>query len=167
MAEHKVVNTTQLEADLTLFADAIREKLGTSDSLVFPEGFAEGIANIAGPPIGISKLATGTFILSSAATTHTIEHGLGVAPNFYFVVAQERYEFKDWNEYVYREFYTSFEYPSYHGIIYSNASTDALITRSLYSLETNTNSIIFPSINTYKIRSGITYRWVCGVIDGI
>lgn len=46
MADNKVVNATQLEADLTSIADAIRAKAQSSDSLAFPNGFAEAIANI-------------------------------------------------------------------------------------------------------------------------
>lgn len=47
MAENKVVNTTQLEADLTSIADAIREKTGGSDSLAFPDGFVSAMDNLA------------------------------------------------------------------------------------------------------------------------
>lgn len=47
MAENKVVNTTQLEADLTSIASAIREKTGGSDSLAFPNGFVSAIDGLA------------------------------------------------------------------------------------------------------------------------
>lgn len=47
MAENKVVNTTQLDADLTTIANAIREKTGESDSLVFPVGFISAMDNLA------------------------------------------------------------------------------------------------------------------------
>lgn len=164
MAENKVVNTTQLEADLTTIANAIREKTGGSDSLVFPEGFAEGIANIAGPPIGISKLATGTFVLSSATETHIIEHGLGVTPNFYLVVAQDRFEYKDWNNYIYRIVYTAFEFPVYIAFEYSNASADAIVTRQMYGATPGATAITTPQFSGIKFRSGLTYRWICGVI---
>ena len=46
MAEHKIVNTTQLEADLTLIADALRAKLRTSNSFSFPDSFVSGIRSI-------------------------------------------------------------------------------------------------------------------------
>ena len=46
MAFDKAVDSAVLDANLKTVADAIREKAGTSDSLVFPTGFAEAIAGI-------------------------------------------------------------------------------------------------------------------------
>ena len=48
MAVDKLVDRTQLDADLTSVADAIRAKGGTSASLVFPEDFVTAIGNISG-----------------------------------------------------------------------------------------------------------------------
>ena len=46
MAYDKAVDSTQLDADLTLIADAIRTKGGTSASLAFPSGFIDAIDDI-------------------------------------------------------------------------------------------------------------------------
>jgi hypothetical protein len=46
MADYRVVDKEQLEADLTTVADAIREKGGTSESLAFPEGMKNAIEAI-------------------------------------------------------------------------------------------------------------------------
>lgn len=46
MAEHKVVNADQLDADLTSVADSIRTKAGTSDKLAFPAGMKEAVDNL-------------------------------------------------------------------------------------------------------------------------
>lgn len=46
MAVDKLVDSTQLDADLTSVANAIRTKGGTSASLAFPSGFVSAIANI-------------------------------------------------------------------------------------------------------------------------
>lgn len=43
MAYDKAVDSTQLDADLTTVADAIRAKGGTTDNLLFPSGFASAI----------------------------------------------------------------------------------------------------------------------------
>lgn len=40
MAEYKLINTDQLDADLTSVADAIRAKTGGTEALAFPEDFA-------------------------------------------------------------------------------------------------------------------------------
>ena len=46
MAEYKIVNSEQLDADLAVVANAIREKGGTNGSLSFPEGMKQAIENI-------------------------------------------------------------------------------------------------------------------------
>ena len=46
MAKDKAVDSAVLNAGLTVIADAIREKAGTSDLLAFPAGMAEAIAAI-------------------------------------------------------------------------------------------------------------------------
>lgn len=46
MAFDKVVDSSELDAGLTAIANAIREKGGTSETLVFPDGMADAIAAI-------------------------------------------------------------------------------------------------------------------------
>ena len=46
MAVDKLVDSAQLDADLSLVADAIREKGGTSNELDFPSGFVSAVSNI-------------------------------------------------------------------------------------------------------------------------
>lgn len=46
MSVDKLVDSTQLDADLTAVADAIRTKGGTSGQLSFPQGFVDAIDNI-------------------------------------------------------------------------------------------------------------------------
>ena len=48
MAVDKLVDSSQLDADLTSVANAIRAKGGTSASLAFPSGFVSAIGNIPG-----------------------------------------------------------------------------------------------------------------------
>jgi hypothetical protein len=71
MAENKVVNTTQLDADLTSIANAIRAKAESSDSLVFPSGFVDAIANISsGDSEGHYLLINEKITIASAITTN-------------------------------------------------------------------------------------------------
>ena len=81
MADNKVVNTTQLEADLTSVANAIREKAGSTDSLAFPDGFVSAIGGILGMPSEIAELSTGVYVPASSANL-TLEHGLSQKPHF-------------------------------------------------------------------------------------
>lgn len=48
MAVDKLVDSTQLDADLTSVANAIRTKGGTSGQLAFPAGFVQAIGDISG-----------------------------------------------------------------------------------------------------------------------
>ena len=61
MAVDKLVDSAQLDADLTTVANAIRTKGGTSASLAFPSGFASAIAAIPSGGGGASNIVTGTF----------------------------------------------------------------------------------------------------------
>lgn len=61
MANYRVVDTDQLEADLTVVADAIREKSGTSEPLEFPLGMKLAIETLldknddTGEPIAVNN----------------------------------------------------------------------------------------------------------------
>ena len=69
MAVDKLVNSTQLNADLTSVANAIRAKGGTSASLAFPAGFVSAIGDIpTGGGVTVSPLsvtANGTYTAPS------------------------------------------------------------------------------------------------------
>ena len=59
MSVDKLVDSTQLDSDLTSVANAIRTKGGTSAQLAFPAGFVQAIGDI--PSGGSVQIATGTF----------------------------------------------------------------------------------------------------------
>lgn len=62
MSVDKLVDSTQLDADLTSVANAIRAKSGGSGQLAFPAGFVSEIGNIpSGGGGGASNVVTGTF----------------------------------------------------------------------------------------------------------
>ena len=69
MAVDKLVDSTQLNADLTSVANAIRAKGGTSASLAFPGGFVDAIGDIeTGGGVTVSPLsvtANGTYTAPS------------------------------------------------------------------------------------------------------
>lgn len=46
MAEYKVIDATQLDADMTEVADAIRDKAGTTEQLAWPDGYKSAVAAI-------------------------------------------------------------------------------------------------------------------------
>ena len=59
MAVDKLVDSTQLDTDLTSVANAIRTKGGTQGQLAFPSGFVTAIQNI--PSGGITPAGTITI----------------------------------------------------------------------------------------------------------
>ena len=64
MAVDKLVDSSQLNSDLTSVANAIRTKGGTSAALSFPAGFVAAIGDI--PTGGSSPLVSGTFTGSAS-----------------------------------------------------------------------------------------------------
>ena len=66
MALDKLVDSTQLDADLTTVANAIRAKGGTSAQLSFPSGMAAAIAAISG---GGGLTPTDTYTFTEAYST--------------------------------------------------------------------------------------------------
>jgi hypothetical protein len=86
MAFDKAVDSAVLDANLKTVADAIREKAGTSDSLVFPTGFAEAIAGIQAGGGGAKIFETDftpaqDVIGTDESTWIPIEHNLGAIPH--------------------------------------------------------------------------------------
>lgn len=66
MSVDKLVDSTQLDADLTSVANAIRTKGGTSAQLAFPSGFVSAINAI---PTGGGTSDWTRVVVSAAATT--------------------------------------------------------------------------------------------------
>lgn len=78
MALDKLVDSSQLDADLTTVANAIRTKGGTSAQLSFPSGMAQAIAAIptGGEPKGFDKIKTISLvdhIVDSLTETFTLD----------------------------------------------------------------------------------------------
>lgn len=66
MAEDKLVDSTQLDADLTSVANAIRAKGGTSAQMAFPTGFVNAVNAI---PTGGSPTGTKQITITENGTT--------------------------------------------------------------------------------------------------
>lgn len=179
MAENKVVNTTQLEADLTSVADAIRAKAGSSDSLAFPDGFAEAIASIGGLPDNITHLATGTYTFASdTAANTTITHNLGVAPHFFMFVKQGSFSAHSSKKRMVWQLYVNKSIGSYSGTIikccFSGTSTST--TSFLTIKETGGDAgYVKPDTTVFTVSGrasydqlyigGDTFTWICGRFD--
>ena len=77
MAVDKLVDSTQLNSDLTSVANAIRAKSGGSSQLAFPAGFVSEIQSIvAGGGANERLLASGTYTVTSSQSSITIATGV-------------------------------------------------------------------------------------------
>ena len=83
MAVDKLVDSTQLDADLTSVANAIRTKGGTSASLAFPAGFVQAIGDI--PSGGGGYTLKDVLEVGAAGVTGDISYSGNSLPPFAFV----------------------------------------------------------------------------------
>lgn len=86
MAVDKLVDSTQLNSDLTSVANAIRTKGGTQGQLAFPSGFVTAIQNI--PTGGGSGMQVGTATATPASAGSSIQFtGLSGEPTSFSVIS--------------------------------------------------------------------------------
>ena len=131
----------------------------------------------AGLPNGVSKLASGTFKLSSDTVSYNISHGLGVVPNFAIVVATGDIVDSSFKNYVY--YHSCFHFPVnmfgkdfYIQMLSVAGYSDGVGSNSYYSLSGqvsyyfSTSRVHLELTNdSIKFKSGVTYRWICGLVD--
>lgn len=161
MADNRVVDITQLEADLTSIADAIRAKAKSSDSIAFPSDFVSAIASIAGLPSEIAEISTGVYV-PAGTTSATIAHGLSQKPHFAIIfapiisttgiaaVAIATGTKEDSSEYILRA------YSGYAGSAWTNCSQPTYASLTATYIMTGSNR---------TLTAGTTYYWVCGVFN--
>ena len=99
MAVDKLVDSTQLDADLTSIANAIRTKGGTSAQMAFPNGFISAVENIPG---GTSKgfLLLDTITVQENIRAVNIDFSDYHDIDFYFVVEDVNLTEADWLYYL-------------------------------------------------------------------
>lgn len=187
------------EASLVAIADKLREMFSTTDKISFPSGFEglmsflvypSGVIAIDKPgnydvknyeraivtasgnlPSGISAIDSGVVTYESAQYGPSIPHGLGVAPNFFYVVATGDVSISNNTGYMVGHFACkqTFEGKAGH---YTNISISSAGVNTMSG-----NVIAAADIDGYFgaesfkpygfFKAGVTYRWVAGVIDGL
>jgi hypothetical protein len=174
-----VNGVVKLDVDMSKFGNA------TTDDVIAGKKFTSNSGlNItgtytppAGLPSGISKIATGTFKLSSASGTHSISHGLGVTPNFINVIATGTRSDTTFKNYVL--YYSSHYMPSsiwgrttdcqvlfISGYDDGLGATDTYYSGSPVTSFFNENRVYLDTeSDSVKFKSGVTYRWICGLAD--
>lgn len=81
MALDKLVDSTQLDSDLTSVANAIRTKGGTSAQLAFPSGFVSAIGDIPSGGGPTPEVPTGYTQLKYVASSGAQAINTGITPN--------------------------------------------------------------------------------------
>lgn len=133
-----------------------------------------------GLPSGVSALATGKYIPAEDKTTSfSIEHGLGVAPNFFVFVVEEDMsvppvanltiggaiiaKYTKYNQTSSTKYTCHYFFRGYNGTPQVGGSASSADNATFMS---ETSCTVICS-TTYKLKTGYTYRWIAGVLDGI
>lgn len=172
-AAKRAIETAIAEKDVTVPAGT---KLDGMAALI------ESIEAGGGLPSGISALASGTFTPTSDTQNKTVSHGLGVTPNFGIAVVETDVSVSEnaiasmlvYRLVLHKEVKNSSSSSStiarVNGVAggFGSTSSHGQVNIGLTSQTTFTNtSYKIPAPSDYVFKSGHTYRWVCGVIDGI
>ena len=150
-------------------SDLVAQNIKSGVNIFGVTGTYTGSGSV-GLPSGISALASGTFTPESDITSyHVVEHGLGVAPNFTYVMLMDALD-----EAIPNMLISMFEYGKsglpkkmeYGQIVYYDSS-GALIQSGTQAAIFDANSIYINATSSRALKAGYTYRWVAGVMDGI
>ena len=141
------------------------------------DGYAPVIVNVPASggsgnlPSGISAIDSGVVTYESAQYGPSSPHGLGVAPNFFYVIALGEVSVSNNTGYMVGHFACkqTFEGKAGH---YTNISISSAGVNTMSG-----NVIAAADIDGYFgaesfkpygfFKAGVTYRWVAGVIDGL
>jgi hypothetical protein len=144
---------------------------GLSSVTISPVNSASGLPN------GITKIAAGTIVPTSDTSVYEIMHNLGVHPNFFNVIATGSIKDTDFINYIiHLSMYTMNidEYDMGHASLSRNMYLYCPNDGGGVEIKCNTSSpdyhfneetaLIDLSYNL-KLKSGVTYMWICGVAD--
>lgn len=127
-----------------------------------------------GLPDGVSALASGTFTLAEDASGISIEHGLGVTPNFAVAILGEDVSTAEnvSNTMLYNIILTKAFFDSYAGQVLSGCFVYGYFDE--WGLTVGSQGGIVGMVDDRWInfmapiiKAGHTYHWICGVLDGI
>lgn len=126
----------------------------------------------------ISAIASGTYTPTTDSTSRVdIEHGLGVKPNFYMLIAETDNSSSVLTSTLTYSgaMYKAHKYTASSTTVYTahgfsggyNSSSTAGITANRYASEAYFTTTTFGAFasTTYPMKAGYTYTWVCGVMD--
>ncbi len=171
MADDKLVDSTQLDADLTSVANAIRTKGGTSASLLFPSEFVSAIQAI--PTGGGStvdyKKGTYTPTQDYTATGNreiTTISNIGFTPKLFLFYPTTK---ADLSGIQYAVIFAVFlqesplrvtaRFSNTSGSVSATVAQSSWTTQSNYYLYTNGTSVYFRTTSAYILKGSVEYTW--------
>ena len=114
-------------------------------------------------PTGFTAIATGTFTLPDDTSQYDIEHGLGVAPNFH-IVATDRYSDVT-SGYMYCQLGIRLADGSAFRTLTWKNNTITSTAVSAGGILSTESTFTVPFNDSVKLKSGVEYRWICGVVE--
>ena len=176
-------NLGTVRNDLTSAFAAVGNKGGTVPASKVSGNLASAIASIVtgggsggggsgGLPSGVSALTFGTFTPTSDCTSDwPVYHDLGQAPNFFIFYANDKFDMSDFAGYCFFQtaiprrvlpdgaFYT-IGFVSTSQMMQATMNVTSEIATVLAS-----NLFVVDAASSRKLKGGVTYNWICGVID--
>lgn len=166
MADYKVIDAEQLDADLLSVADKIREKAETTGEMAFPGEFISALDALGGGlPARITAIEFGEYVpTSDISVAPSIAHGLGVNPNLVLFGADGAV---DMDGYFVMQAGATFAYGTGAALTRDSSKTTGYAGTTFYGGNGYANATIFkPECgSSRKLKSGARYFWVVGVID--
>lgn len=162
MAVDKLVDSAQLDADLTSVANAIRTKGSTSADLAFPAGFVSAINAIPTGGGGDYEIAVGTVTPASSSSSVTVSVGFDPDGALIYVDPYSTEQNATWKRMlVFTDRVDGFatgEIVRYNNSAYgTNTSNISQTSTGSYS----DGNYTFVRVGNYNFVSGTTYKWVC------
>lgn len=176
MAYDKVVDSTQLDNNLTSVADAIRSKGGTSSALTFPAGFVSAINAIStgsSTPAtsDFTQMKTGTYTAPSSDTllSNSMKFECGFRPRVFAMFVQNSVHYD--NNLVYKlvcSFMVADEngnniYAGSNFAYKQNAQSQSCLSgyseNTINTLHTYSTGVQFGNASNVYMRADATYKW--------
>lgn len=157
-----LTGTQTIKGDSDLKAENIKSGVSIFNVL--------GTLEEGGLPDGVSALASGTFTLTSDdSTAVNVTHNLGVVPNFGVCIIEEAAVNMEKPALIgiasiIKNIYRLIQTYVYYGGDGTNQQYSADVE---YGGSTTSDTEYLFTNNNIPFGAGYTYRWVCGVIDGI
>ena len=171
-----LTGTQTIKGDANLVAGNIKKDV----SIFGVTGTYEGDSSSGGLPIGhVTHLASGKYIPSQNSISRVdVNHNLGVTPNFLVLILENSTSNNALTSALTGAavFYKDTKYNSSSSIMYrthilmegyNSGTSGGAASRADSTAYFTSTTFGIPCNSTYPLVAGFTYRWVCGVLDGI